>query len=173
MSIVRRFDGSKLEILKIGEAIWFKGKDVALALGYERPRDAIDRHVDSDCKLPFSSLEQGSRVQPGDDHERDRLALPHCDLPGYRFHPDIIIVPGLGEMQDTGFKRRDAYREGYAGGQPDITLANCHTHYRGFAIEFKTPKGSRTLSENQSKQLADYTANGYKTLISNDYAFML
>ena len=76
------------------------------------------------------------------------------------FHPDIMILPGLGEMHDPGFKRPDACRKGYAGGQPDITLANCHTHYRGFAMELKTPEGSGTLSENQSKQLSDYEANG-------------
>ena len=76
-------------------------------------------------------------------------------------------------MQKTGFKCRDGYRKGYAEGQRDIIPVNWHTHYCGFTIQVKTPKSSGTISENQSKQLSDYAANGYKTLVSNDYDFML
>ena len=94
-----------------------------------------------------------------------------------RFHPCVMIVgvepPWMGEIQGTGSKRQDAYRKGYAGGQPDIILANFHTNYSCFAIELKTPKGPEKLSENQSKPLEDYAANGHKTLVSNDYDFVL
>ena len=30
-----------------------------------------------------------------------------------------------------------------------------------------------SYSENQKRQLSDYTANGYKTLVSNDYDLIL
>jgi hypothetical protein len=39
-----------------------------------------------------------------------------------RFHPDALIIAGLGEYQDTVQRRSDAYRKGYIGGQPDIIL---------------------------------------------------
>lgn len=39
-----------------------------------------------------------------------------------RFHPESIIVAGLGELQDTCSKRINSWRKGYMKGQPD-TLA--------------------------------------------------
>lgn len=34
------------------DEVWFVGKDVATALGYSNPRDAIQKHVDDEDKLP-------------------------------------------------------------------------------------------------------------------------
>ena len=34
--------------------------------------------------------------------------------------PDMIVIAGLGELQDTVCMRSDAYLEGYVGGQPDL-----------------------------------------------------
>ena len=45
-----------------------------------------------------------------------------------RLHPNALIVPGLGELQDTFLKRSDAYRKGYKGGQQDFTIGNLHVH---------------------------------------------
>ena len=59
-----------------------------------------------------------------------------------RFHPDALIIAGLGEYQDTSQRRCDAYRKGYIGGQPDILITNPMNGYTGFAIELKTPKGT-------------------------------
>ena len=35
---------------------WFKGKDVADALGYKRPRKAISDHVDEEDKIEYQNL---------------------------------------------------------------------------------------------------------------------
>ncbi|CAB3980251.1 Hypothetical predicted protein [Paramuricea clavata] len=52
-------------------------------------------------------------------------------------HPKAVIVPGLGEYQDTVSKRCDAWKKGYKGGQPDLIIENPMGKYTGFAIEFK------------------------------------
>ena len=57
----------------------------------------------------------------------------------------------------------------YIKGTPDLIINNLHRYYTGFAIEFKTPKGYGTLSNEQSNILFHYQLNGFKTLVSNDY----
>ena len=84
-------------------------------------------------------------------------------------HPAHLLVPGLGELQDTVQKRSQSYHKGYRGGQPDLLILNNHKTYRGFAIEFKTPKGDGVVSEKQQCFLEALEQNGFKTLVSNDY----
>ncbi|CAB4006112.1 Hypothetical predicted protein [Paramuricea clavata] len=57
-------------------------------------------------------------------------------------YPEAVIIPGLGEYQDTMSKRCDAWKKGYKGGQPDLIIENPMGKYKGFAIEFKSPKGT-------------------------------
>ena len=83
--------------------------------------------------------------------------------------PELILIPGLGELQDTTIKRTDAYNKGYVGGQPDIMILNQSTKYNGFAIELKTPKGNGSTKENQIDFLNTLSNINYKTLISCDY----
>ncbi|CAB3982667.1 VRR-NUC domain-containing [Paramuricea clavata] len=85
-------------------------------------------------------------------------------------HTDAVIVHGLGEYQDTGSRRCDAWRKGYKGGQPDLILANPMNGYTGFAIELKSPKGTGIISENQMTWLNLLRKRGYMTLISDNYA---
>ncbi|MBQ7705545.1 MAG: Bro-N domain-containing protein [Selenomonadaceae bacterium] len=40
----------KIRIVIIDGVIWFVGKDVAIALGYSNPRDALAKHVDDEDK---------------------------------------------------------------------------------------------------------------------------
>ena len=85
-----------------------------------------------------------------------------------RFPYSIFVAP-LGENQDTSIKRIDSFSKGYIKGTPDLIINNLHRYYTGFAIEFKTPKGYGTLSNEQSNILFHYQLNGFKTLVSNDY----
>lgn len=87
--------------------------------------------------------------------------------------PDSIFVATLGENQDTKEKRIDSHNKGYLKGSPDIVINNLHKSYTGFAIEFKSPKGTGQISEDQSKLLKAYQMNGFKTLVSNDYDFII
>lgn len=58
---------------------------------------------------------------------------------------------------------------GYHRGSPDLIIQNLHKKYTGFVIEFKSPKGIGVLCENQAILLQEYSNNGYKVLVSNDY----
>jgi prophage antirepressor-like protein len=86
-----------------------------------------------------------------------------------RWFENSLFVASLGENQDTNYKRIDSWKKGYLKGTPDLIINNLHKKYRGFAIEFKTPKGNGVISESQEKMLKQYKLNGYKILVSNDY----
>ena len=251
MSIIEKafhFNKNQINVVKCNDDIWFKGKDIANALGYENPGKAIRIHVDSDDKMPIdeiidsfqrrvrfgppskggpksgppseinyqrstiyvnesglytlrftSKLESakifmkwvtsevlpsirktGSYVIPIDVGHKFNNALTfkietendlHIKVVSFlkkRF-PHSIFVAALGEDQDTSAKRIDSFNKGYMKGTPDLIINNLHRYYTGFAIEFKTPKGYGTLSNEQSSILFHYQLNGFKTLVSNDY----
>ena len=84
-------------------------------------------------------------------------------------HPHSLLAPSLGENQNSPYKRIDSYKKGYLRGSPDLIINNLHKHYKGFSIEFKSPKGNSVLSPDQSMMLRQYENNGFKTLVSNDY----
>lgn len=86
-----------------------------------------------------------------------------------KYRPDCIIVPGLGENQETPTTRYDSKCKGYASGTPDILILNKHKEYNGLAIEFKTPTGKGELSDNQASFLDALHENNFKIIISNNY----
>ena len=67
----------------------------------------------------------------------------------------------------------DSYKKGYLRGSPDLIINNLHKHYTGFAIEFKNPNGKGVLPYDQSNMLTQYQNNGFKTLVSNDYNYII
>ncbi|CAB4001521.1 phage antirepressor [Paramuricea clavata] len=83
-------------------------------------------------------------------------------------YPEAVILPGLGEYQDTVLKRCDAWKKGYKGGQPDLIIENPMGKYKGFAIEFKSPKGTGIVSEKQVVWLHKLMEIGYMVMISDD-----
>ena len=83
------------------------------------------------------------------------------------------IFTATVENQDTSKKRIESYKKGYIRGSPDSIINNLHKHYTGFATEFKNPKGIGVLSYDQSKMLRQYENNGFITLLSNDYDYIL
>ena len=251
MSIIEKafhFNENKINVVKCNDDIWFKGRDIANALGYENPGKAIRIHVDSDDKMPIDELLTVSKG--GSDSDPPSKGGPKSGLPsetnnqrstiyinesglytliftsklksakvfmkwvtsealpsirkmgsyvmpidvGHKFNnaltfrienetdlhvkvvsflkkkfPYSIFVAPLGENQDTSIKRIDSFNKGYIKGTPDLIINNLHRYYTGFAIEFKTPKGYGTLSNEQSNILFHYQLNGFKTLVSNDY----
>ena len=51
MSIMEKafhYNESKINVVKCNDVKWFKGRDIANALGYENPLKAIRMHVDPD-----------------------------------------------------------------------------------------------------------------------------
>ena len=85
------------------------------------------------------------------------------------FYPDALLVPGLGENQDTSEKRINSWKMGYQRGQPDLMILNYHNSYRGLCIEFKSPTNNYEVSESQLKMKAEYSKSEYAFILSNDY----
>ena len=85
-----------------------------------------------------------------------------------KYHPETIIVPGLGENQKTTAMRFDSKLKGYTSGTPDISILNHHVQFKGLAIELKTPTGKGVVSENQATFLDALQENGFKIIISNN-----
>ena len=90
-----------------------------------------------------------------------------------RFRAELIVVPGLGELQKTDELRMEAWGKGYRKGCPDLLILNRHEHYRGMAIELKTPTGGGNLSKHQKAFLKQLRKNGFFVLVSNDYDFIV
>ena len=84
-------------------------------------------------------------------------------------YPKALLNATLGENQINSNMRLRSYNLGYQKGLPDIIIQNLHKVYSGFAIEFKSPRGYGELSEHQNVMLQEYTNNGFKVLVSNDY----
>ena len=65
----REFDlhHAQLRLLKVGDGVWFKGGDVAAALGYGKTRHAIDRHVDEEDKTCLCALRTATNGESGGD----------------------------------------------------------------------------------------------------------
>ena len=58
-------------------------------------------------------------------------------------YPQAIIVPGLGEYQNTKELRLESWRKGYTKGQPDLLILNSSMGdgVKGLAIEFIESQG--------------------------------
>ena len=87
--------------------------------------------------------------------------------------PHSLFTVTSDENQCTSAMRIDSYKKGYLRGSPDLIINNLHKHYTGFEIEFKNPNGQGILSYDQSKMLTQYQNNGFKTLVSNDYDYII
>ena len=85
------------------------------------------------------------------------------------FYPDALLVPGLGENQDTSEKRINSWKKGYQRGQPDLMVLNNHRDFKGLCIEFKSPTNNYCVSESQLKMKEKYRDNEYAFILSNDY----
>ena len=88
-------------------------------------------------------------------------------------YPHSTFTATLSENQCSRVKRKESYKKGYLHGSPDFIINNLHKHYTGFAVEFKNPNGKEILSYDQSKMSRQYQNNGFKTLVSNDYDYII
>ena len=67
MSITEEVFHSKeneITVIKCRDNIWFRGKDIAKALGHEKTRNAILKHVNDDDKSFWRTLEGGPKSGP-------------------------------------------------------------------------------------------------------------
>ena len=65
MSIIEKafhHEENEIFVIKCRDEIWFRGKDIAKALGYEKTRNAILKHVDVDDKSILEDIRRGPRL---------------------------------------------------------------------------------------------------------------
>ena len=84
------------------------------------------------------------------------------------FYPNAIMVPGLGENQETPGKRINSWKKGYMRGKPDLMILDYHKYYKGLCIEFKSPTNNYCVTESQLKMKEKYCNNEYAFILSND-----
>ena len=62
MSILEKVfhcEENEITVIKCRDDIWFRGKDIAKALGYSIPRKAVHEHVDPEDRLSLECLTKG------------------------------------------------------------------------------------------------------------------
>ena len=57
------YEENEITVIKCRDEIWFRGKDIAKALGYEKTRNAILKHVDDDDKSILEDLRRGPQIR--------------------------------------------------------------------------------------------------------------
>ena len=66
MSIIEQvfhYEENEITVIKCRDEIWFRGKDIAKALGYEKSRNAILKHVNDDDKSILEDLRRGPQIR--------------------------------------------------------------------------------------------------------------
>ena len=66
MSIIEKvfhYEENEITVIKCRDEIWFRGKGIAKALGYEKTRNAILKHVNNDDKSISGDLIRGAPNQ--------------------------------------------------------------------------------------------------------------
>ena len=56
------YEENEITVIKCRDEIWFRGKDIAKALGYDKTRNAILKHVDDDDKSILEDLRRGPQI---------------------------------------------------------------------------------------------------------------
>ena len=57
------YEENEITVIKCRDEIWFRGKDIAKALGYEKTRNAILKHVNDDDKSILEDLRRGPQIR--------------------------------------------------------------------------------------------------------------
>ena len=73
MSIIEKvfhYEENEITVIKCRDDPWFRGKDIAKALGYEKTRDAILKHVDDDNKSILEDLRRGPQIRAPFNNEQ-------------------------------------------------------------------------------------------------------
>lgn len=101
----------------------------------------------------------------------DETQLHHAIVKWFREkYPGTVIIPGLGEFQDSEEKRLDGYSKGYTRGQPDLMIPAKTPSRVGIALELKHPgKATAIMSDAQSDVLERLKSQGWETLLTNSY----
>ena len=61
---VFHYEENEISVIKCRHEIWFRGKDIAKVLDYEKTRNAISKHVNDDDKSFLEDLRRGPQIGP-------------------------------------------------------------------------------------------------------------
>ena len=78
---VFHYEENEISVIKCRDDIWFRGKDIAKALGYEKTRNAILKHVDDDNKSILEDLRRGPQIRaPFKNEQRGSIFINESGL---------------------------------------------------------------------------------------------
>ena len=84
MSIIEKvfhYEENEITVIKCRDDIWFRGKDIAKALGYLIPRKAIREHVDPEDRLSLECLTKGGlKRTPLKNEQKSAIFVNESDL---------------------------------------------------------------------------------------------
>ena len=165
MSIIGKvfhYEENEISVIKCRDDMWFRGKDIAKALGYSIPCKAIHEHVDPEDRSSLEHLSKGGlKRTPLKNEQKSATFINESGLYSLMLQSKLESAKALKRWvtKDVSpFIRKT-----------DLIINNLHKRYSGFAIEMKSPKGNGVLSPDQSMMLRQYQNNCFKTLVSNDY----
>ena len=84
-------------------------------------------------------------------------------------YPQALMIAGLGENQITPDMRIDSWRKGYMSGQCDLMIVNPIKKFNSLCLEFKSPTGCYTISDEQKRMKKLYIRNRCNYFVSNSY----
>ena len=65
MSIIEKvshYEENEISVIKCRDDVWFRGKDIAKALSYEKTHNAILKHVNDDDKSILEDIRRGLQI---------------------------------------------------------------------------------------------------------------
>ena len=84
MSIIEKvfhYEENEITVIKCRDEIWFRGKDIAKALGYEKTHNAILKHVNDDDKSIPEDLRRGPQIRaPFKNEQRGSIFINESGL---------------------------------------------------------------------------------------------
>ena len=89
MSIIEKvfhYEENEISVIKCRDDIRLRGKDIANALGYEKTRNAILKHVDNDDKSTLEDIRRGPQIgAPFKNEQGDSIFINESGLYGLIF----------------------------------------------------------------------------------------
>ena len=199
MSIIEKvfhYEENEITVIKCRDEIWFRGKDIAKALGYEKTHNAILKHVNDDDKSILEDLRRGPQIRaPFKNEQGGSIFINESGL--------YSLIFGSKLESAKAFKRwvtKDVLPSIRKTGRYDYCMDHKYSNMLTFKIENEKDlhvkvvhflkkgylRGSPDLIINNLHKhytgfciefkspkgngiLLQYQNNGFKTLVSNDY----
>ena len=142
------YEENEITVIKSKDEIWFRGKDIAKALGYEKTRNAILKHVDDYDKSILEDLRRGPQIRaPFKNGQGGSIFINESGL--------YSLIFGSRLESAKVFKRwvtKDVLQSIRKTGRYDYCINHKYNNTLSFKIENETDPHSLftvTLGENQ------------------------